>query len=175
MTAAGSATSRTRWPWSIAALHWMTVLLLIALFTSGWTGGRHISSSGLHASLGVTLLVVLCVRIVNRLTCVAPLHVSTSLLVRRIGGWVQIILYAAMTLSAVSGLFAISPHPFKPPPRIFGVVELHRIAPTPSMVRASAGLHIILIWMILGAAALHVEAVIYHSVFTDRRTIRRML
>lgn len=43
------------------------------------------------------------------------------------------------------------------------------------MVRASAGLHIILIWMILGAAALHVAAVIYHSVFTDRRTIRRML
>ena len=102
VTAAGSATSRTRWPWSIAALHWTTVLLLIALFTSGWTGGRHISSSGLHASLGITLLVVLCVRIVNRLTCVAPLPVSTSLLVRRIGGSVQIILYTAMILSAVS-------------------------------------------------------------------------
>ena len=175
VTAAGHATSRIRWPWPIAALHWATVLLLIALLTSGWTGGSHVSSSGLHASLGISLLVVLCVRIVIRMTCVAPVPVSASPVARRLGGAVQIILYAAMILSAVSGLLAISPHPFMPPPRLFGVAELHRIAPTPSMVRASAGLHSIMIWTILATAALHVAAFIYHSVFTDRRTIRRML
>lgn len=62
-----------------------------------------------------------------------------------------------------------------PGPRLFGLAELHRIAPVPGLAKASAEAHSFLIWAILGATILHVSALIYHTVFTDRRTIRRIL
>ena len=178
-TAAGKSMSKgpaappTRWPRSLAVLHWVTVLLLIPLFWSGWAGGVHASTSGLHISLGASLFVVLLARLAIRAGAAPPPPVDSRPLVWMMARGIQFFLYASLLAAGVTGVLAVSSHPFTSGPRLFGTIELGRISPA-SVTRASAGAHGYLIWLILAAALLHVAGAILHS-FRGRQIIRRML
>ena len=169
-----TAPAPSRWPRSLAVLHWITVLLLIPLFWSGWAGGVHASTSDLHISIGVSLLLVLLLRIAIRFRATAPRPIHSRVLLRRTAGGIQLSLYILMLTAGVTGMLATSSHPFMPGPRLFGMFELGQLS-SGAVVRASASVHRYVIWTFLAAAVLHVASVIYYVIFSDRRILRRMM
>lgn len=163
-----------RWPVAIQLLHWVTVVLLVGLLVSGWRSGMH-GISSLHLTLGVILLAIFTARVLARLLTRAPAPLARSRAFRVIWAATQLVLYFVTFATILTGLAAFAPHPFMPHARLFGTFELPRLLPLPPVLRRLAAQgHLLLVWALLAAVALHVAAVIAHNAFTGRGTIRRM-
>lgn len=165
-----------RWALPVQVLHWATAVLLIGLFVSGWNGRTAHPPSSLHVSLGFLLLVVVLLRIAARTVLVAPKAASQDPAAKLVALGVHAFLYFGLLAAAASGLAAYAPHPFVPPPLIFGLARVPRIfAFHPELTRFGAAAHGYVAWSLLGAVVLHIVGVFRHILFTDHTFILRML
>ena len=158
--------------------HWLTAILIFAALLIGftmvnWTAG-YATLRLVHMSIGVLVLVVVVLRIVNRLRHHPPAWPST--IGRREGKaiiWLERALYALILAQPLVGWAMVSATG-KPIP-VFGVLSLPRIAPfgidVYSVLRET---HSILAYLLVVVIAAHVSLVLAHTTVLSDGMLRRM-
>ncbi len=159
-------------------LHWLTAALVFSALFIGFVMVNSVSRYAglvmLHKTLGVTILVVVLVRVVNRLTHRAPPLPSTvGALERKVVMLSEVSLYALLLIQPLLGWAMVSAA--GGPVVVFGSLRLPRIAPFDAqlfwLLRQA---HSVIAYALMAAIAAHISAVLLHTVTLRDRLIERM-
>jgi cytochrome b561 len=172
MTSASAASGR--YDRFAIALHWLLAVALLAQIGLGWYASdipRGTPARGwfinLHKSVGITLAVLLVVRLAWRLRSGAPAWPATMSRLQVLAArTAHAALYACMLLLPLAGYLAsnFSKHGIK----YFNTVLLPPWgADLPQVYRFLTGLHVALSWVLVSLIALHVGAALLHLVRRD--------
>jgi cytochrome b561 len=190
MTSAAGRSTRERPSWSEAdsnrrygavslALHWTIALLILVQIGLGWYMNEVLpdhspAQAGIltaHISLGLTILLLVLVRIGVRLTHPAPpLPAAIPQWERLLARGSHVLFYLLMLAMPLTGwaLVSLGPRPIKfwgaPWPHLPGVGLLLGSPPPRSVREELAHIHVyILIWIVLINLALHVAGALKHQ------------
>jgi len=159
-------------------LHWLTAVLvfcalLIGFVMVNWVGD-YSALIMIHRTLGVTILAVVLVRLVNRLTHRAPpLPPTVGALERKIVVLSELSLYALLLLQPLIGWTMVSAA--GGPIVVFGSFRLPRIAPFDAQLFwLLRQVHSVVAYALMAAIAAHVSAVLLHTLTLRDRMIERM-
>jgi cytochrome b561 len=173
-------TRRLHYGTTAKTFHWLIVALLVVQYSIGWLmpdihrGEKPGSGMTLHLSVGITILVLIVLRFLWRLT--HPVAPESSLpawqrLSSEVLHWLLYVLVLATTLSG--WLFAS----FRG-----WAVSWFYLFPLPMLAandaaagRAIDGLHQAMEWALLGFIGLHVLAAFVHMFIYRNRVMQRML
>lgn len=158
--------------------HWLTAILIFSALLIGFTMVNWLAGYAtlrvVHMSIGVLVLVVVVLRIVNRLRHHPPAWPPT--VGRREGKaviWLERTLYALILAQPLVGWAMVSATG-KPVP-VFGVLRLPRIAPfnidVYSVLREA---HSIMAYLLVVVIAAHVSLVLAHTTVLSDGMLRRM-
>ena len=160
-------------------LHWGIVAGLIAQYAVGWLMphiGRTTSNEGLvswHLSIGVGILAVMLLRLIWRMVRPAapaelsPWETKLSLLT-------HVVIYALVIVNPVLGWAAANYRGWEVV--LFGAIPLPPLAEKGTSWAHTAGdVHISLIYVLIGAVALHILGALYHHFVKHDGVMKRML
>jgi cytochrome b561 len=159
-------------------LHWLTAILFVAVLFVGFVmvnSPEHYATLVMvHRTLGLSVLGVVIVRVINRLTHRPPALPNT---VGRVERWMvigsEMALYALLIAQPVVGWAMVSASGV--PVVVFGHVRLPAIAPADaavfSLLRET---HSALAYALVAVVAAHVSAVLVHSITLGDGMLRRM-
>jgi cytochrome b561 len=159
-------------------LHWLTAALVFSALFIGFVMVNSVSRYAglvmLHKTLGVTILLVVLVRVVNRLTHRAPPLPSTvGALERKVVILSAVSLYALLLIQPLLGWAMVSAA--GGPVVVFGSLRLPRIAPFDAqlfwLLRQA---HSVIAYALMAAIAAHISAVLLHTLTLRDRLIERM-
>ncbi|WP_050470711.1 cytochrome b [Herbaspirillum chlorophenolicum] len=161
--------------------HWITVLLIIAQCTIGWTMPdvddlqSPEGSVSLHISVGLLILLVMLARLVWRLISPAPKPLHTRVTLTVIAAkFVHGGLYLLLAISPILGWMNAAERGWNL--SFFGLMQLPVIFPANSDLLATIGdWHIASVWALLALIGLHVCAALYHQIILKDGTLTRML
>lgn len=159
-------------------LHWMTAGLVFAALFIGFVMVSSVSEYArlvvIHKTLGVTILVVVLVRVVNRLTHRAPALPSTvGTMERKLIVWSEASLYALLLIQPLVGWAMVSAG--GQPVVVFGSVRLPRIAPfNTDVFWVLRQTHSVVAYTLMALIAAHICAVVLHTVTLRDRMLSRM-
>lgn len=175
--------TKDSWGWPALALHWAVALLVIATFVLGlWMSEVPARADrpyyfAIHASLGITLLLVLAARIIWALINPPPAApASTPAWQHAAARLTHLTLYALTFAAAILGwlLAGVAEPPIEP--QAFGVV------PMPSPVSLSPAsedfleeAHELAAYALMALVGLHAIAALWHHYILRDNTLRRML
>ncbi len=164
-------------------LHWLTVLLLILLFTSGiamterteqynlWDATTNTLYSS-HKALGLFLLTMIVLRLIYRLSFGTPPHpLSLNNLQKIAAEGVHWGLYALLILVPMVGWIGISMFPAL---NIFGVQIPALVAPDRQGAAWAFEIHEVLGYLLLALIALHIAAALFHAFILKDDILQRM-
>jgi len=160
------------------ALHWLTAALVFCALFIGFVMVNSISEYAtlimIHKTLGVTILLVVLVRVVNRLTHRAPpLPTTVGALERKIVVASEVSLYALLVLQPLIGWAMLSAA--GGPVLVFGSLRLPRIAPFDAQLFwVLRQAHSVVAYALMAAIAAHVSAILLHTLTLRDRMIERM-
>jgi cytochrome b561 len=169
---------RSRYTALTRVLHWLTAILVFTMLMIGFVMVNSLEDYArlvmVHKSLGVVILVVVLVRIVNRLTHRAPaLPATVGAIERKIVVATELALYALLVAQPLVGWAMVSAS--GRPVVVFGSVRLPPIAPLGaelfSVLRQAHSL--IALALVVGIAA-HVSAVLLHTLALRDGMLSRM-
>lgn len=181
MTSSGPAASS----YSVASkrLHWLTVVLVVAAWTSGTfadnisTGATRNSVWVAHFAIGLTILAVVAARIARRDRNSPPPPVTRfgSFLIAAtdpVGRPMQILLYALLVVVPLLGVVMLIARGHTLPQPSAPAIPW---PPDEAVLRTLAWLHAVLAHLLATLVLLHLTAaLLHHFVFGDR-TLARML
>jgi len=162
-------------------LHWLVVLLILALGTLGLIMGdlpsspRKLELYQLHKSLGLTLLGLVLLRLAWRWFAGVPAALPDQpAWQRRSAALTHVALYALLLAMPLSGLILTSATGrdwrwfgwFTVPPITGRNMPLHELGET---------VHQFLFWVLAALAVLHAFAAFHHHLFRGDATLARML
>lgn len=170
-----------RWGAVSQSLHWAIVLLIATIAIIGLTmtdmanGPSKIKIYALHKSLGLTLLTLVVLRLLWRFYAGAPKPVAgTPHWQERIASLTHWALYLLMFAMPITGWLFNSSSGY--PLQYFGLFNLPKIAAVnPGLADLSESLHENGFWLLLLLVLAHAGAALYHHVFQNDDTLRRML
>ena len=173
--------TRDQWGSISKSLHWLTLLLLVWMAWLGLTmgdlpnGPDKIATYALHKSIGITILMLVLLRIGWRWYAGAPDGVpGTPRWQERIASLTHLALYALLLAMPLSGWILNSASGF--PLQWFGLVNLPAIAGKDHDLHELAeDIHEWLFWAMVTLAVLHAAAAFYHHLFVRDATLARML
>lgn len=148
------------------ALHWLTVVLVVAVVAIGF-GHDLIEARALrrtvmdvHRLLGLSILAVVLARGVLRLTTAAPRHPFTRL-EKVASGAAHTALYILLAALPVVGLLQTAAA--KAHPTLFGVISLPAlIGKDRELAQTLAGWHGDLAWALIALVGVHAAAALWH-------------
>jgi cytochrome b561 len=158
-------------------LHWLTAVLVFAALFIGFvmvnSVGRYAGLVALHKTLGVVILMVVLLRVANRLTHRAPpLPAGIGALERKVVLVSELSLYALLLLQPLLGWAMVSAA--GGPVAVFSV-RLPRIAPFDTQVFwILRQAHSVVAYALMAVIAAHISAVLLHTVTLRDRMIERM-
>jgi cytochrome b561 len=159
-------------------LHWLTAIFVFAMLAIGFVMVNSIDHYArlvmVHKSLGVVVLVVVLVRIANRLTHRAPaLPATVGTIERKLVVATELSLYALLVTQPLVGWAMLSAS--GKPVIVFGSVRLPPIAPFGaelfSVLRQA---HSLIALALVVAVAAHVSAVLLHTLTLRDGMLSRM-
>ncbi len=159
-------------------LHWLTAVLVFSALFVGFVMVNSVSHHGalimVHMSLGALVLLVMVVRVVNRLTHHPPAWPSTiGALEGKAVVLSEKLLYALLLLQPLVGWAMISAA--GGPVVVFGSLRLPRIAPFDEQVFwVLRQAHSVIAFTLMVVIAAHVSAVLWHTFALRDRLIERM-
>lgn len=170
-----------RWGPVSQAFHWISALLLVVIGGIGLymedlpNAPDKIRIYALHKSLGLTLLAIVVLRLTWRWTRAVPGPVpGISPWLRRAASGVHWGLYTLMLVVPLAGWTMNSAAGY--PLQWFRLFNLPSIAPRSESLAELAGqVHEWGFWTLALLVAGHVFAALYHHLFLDDGTLRRML
>lgn len=159
-------------------LHWLTFVLVFAALFIGFvmvnSAADYSTLRLVHMTVGAAILVVVVVRLVNRLTHRAPALPPTVGRVERlmvVGS--EVSMYVLLLAQPLVGWAMVSAS--GTPVLVFGVVHLPRIAPVDLAVfSALRETHSVLAYLLVAVIAAHVSAVLLHTITLGDGMLRRM-
>ena len=159
-------------------LHWLTAALVFAALFIGFVMVNSVSDYArlviIHKTLGVTILAVVLIRIINRLTHRAPALPSTvGTLERRLVVVSEVSLYALLMIQPLLGWAMVSAS--GGPVVVFGSVWLPRIAPwNAQLFWLLRQAHSVVAYTLMTVIAAHISAVLLHTVTLRDGMLSRM-
>lgn len=170
------------YPLSTRIIHWLTALLVLILFPLGyWMSGLsyyhawYQTAPMLHVGTGLILMLVLLVRIANRLLARSPAPLAShTQLERTLATSVHLLLYLLLAIMVVTGYLLAG---------IEGQgVSFYGFFALPSVQFASSNLedlfekvHEFCAYGLVAVALLHAGAALKHHFIDRDHTVRRML
>jgi cytochrome b561 len=159
-------------------LHWLTAVLVFAALFVGFVMVNSVSRHGalvtVHKSLGALILLVMVVRVINRLTHHPPAWPPTiGALEGRVVVLSEKLLYALLLIQPMVGWAMLSAA--GGPVVVFGSLRLPRIAPFDAqlfwILRQA---HSVIAYTLMVVIAAHISAVLWHTFALRDRLIERM-
>lgn len=173
-----AATQGLRHAPTTVALHWITAILVVLLWSIGQTidfapkGALRVDYRSLHMLLGATLGVVLIARLIWRTTrggMLPALQQGLWLVIARATHW---LLYALMLLTVTLGVLNV----WARGDSIFNLVQVPQWMPGDRAFMHTIGdRHALLANLVLIVAGLHSAAALFHHFVLRDATLRRML
>ena len=158
-------------------LHWVTAVLVFCALFIGFVMVNSVSRyAGLviiHRTLGVTILAVMLVRVVNRLTHRGPpLPPTVGTLERKLVVMSEVSLYAFLLIQPLMGWAMVSAG--GGPVVVFGSIRLPRIAPFDAQLFwVLRQAHSVVAYALMAAIAAHISAIVLHTVTLHDRMIEQ--
>lgn len=160
------------------ALHWILAVLLVGMVALGWymMAIEEQPGSGwyfnLHKSVGITVFVLVLLRVTWRLTH-RPERLPPSVpgWQRRLSSWTQGLLYACMILMPATGFTGAiySKHGVS----FFGIA-LPGAAPNHDLSEQFFSVHGVIVWILVGLVTLHVAGALKHLLIDRDGVFKRM-
>jgi cytochrome b561 len=161
-------------------LHWIVALVVIGQFALGWLmqeipkspPGQRAAVFNVHKSIGLTILLLMLVRLAWRLGHPPPAlppmprwQARTALANHRL-------LYALLIVMALAGYLGSSFSGY--PVRFFGLVLPSWAAKNDAMKELMSNVHLACAWLLAAAVALHLAAVVKHALVDHDGLLARM-
>jgi cytochrome b561 len=172
-------TDRLHYGTPAKVMHWLVVALLMVQFPIGWfMPDVHAGPPGgpmtLHMSFGITLLVLIVVRLIWRITHPVAPESSLPMWQRVSYEAVHWLLYAAVLAATLSGWLFASYRGWSV--SYFGLVPLPMLAAKNAVaIKQIDGWHQIAEWALLVLIWIHVAAALVHVFVYRDRILQRML
>ncbi len=174
--------STDRWGGISQLLHWTIAVLILTIGAVGLLMGELPRSPKwfwvytAHKSLGLTVLVLVIVRIAWRLYAGAPQPVpGTPRWQAKLASLTHAAIYLLILAMPLSGWLYDSASGLRPL-RWFGLAEVPKISPpNEAIAGAMHETHELLFWVLLALVAGHAAAALYHHFFQRDATLSRML
>lgn len=161
-------------------LHWVIAALIAIQLPLGWLMPdirRAMipgSAMSLHISIGITILLLVVLRFLWRLSY--PVAAEASL-----PGWQRIgaelvhwVLYLVVLLTTLSGWFFASFRGWTV--RLYGIAPMpHLVAQGSALGRSLGGFHLLLVWVLMILVGAHILAALFHQFLLKDRVLYRML
>lgn len=173
--------ARARWAWPVQLLHWLGVLLVLAVAAVGLTmvelergSDLRKAAYALHKSLGISVLALAALRIAVRLCTRAPAPLAGPGWQRRLAHATHLLMYVLLLAVPLSGwlLNSVAGQPLP----WFGLFEVPALAAKNPTLRTSVGgTHVWLFWTLAALVGLHVLAAFYHQWVRQDGLLARML
>ena len=170
-----------RWGPVSQSLHWLIVALIVVMAYLGLTmtdlpnNPHKLKIYALHKSIGITILMLVSLRVSWRMYAGAPRTLATMpVWQERIAAITHWALYGLLFALPISGWVVNSAAGF--PLRWFGLVNLPSIARKDEALHTLAvSAHQFLFWTLIALALTHAAAAFYHHLFEQDTTLMRML
>jgi cytochrome b561 len=173
------ASTRPAYDATARALHWLTVLLIAMQFVIGWTmpdvhkDTQPVGLIAWHLGAGSTLVAVMVVRVVWRLTH-QPTPDDLPPLLSIVSRVTHFLLYAALLVVPLLGWINASSRGWTV--RLLGVVPCPSLSnPGSAFGHAMGDVHGILAWVLFALIGLHVGAALFHRLILKDHVLQRML
>ena len=174
--------STERWGPVSQAFHWIIVLLILVLAIVGLTMDelpktpKYFWVYTLHKSTGITVLVLVLLRLGWRLYAGAPAPVpGTPRWQARIASLTHWLLYALILAMPLSGWLYDSASGLRPF-NYFGLFPVPKlVAPDEAIAEQAHEVHELLFLVLVALVVLHAGAAFYHHLFQRDATLARML
>ncbi|MFL9921793.1 cytochrome b [Paraburkholderia fungorum] len=160
-------------------LHWLTVLLVAMQFVIGWTmpdfhkDTQPVGLIAWHLGVGATLVAVMAIRVIWRLTH-WPRPDELPPLLSVVSRITHVLLYAALVLVPLLGWINASSRGWTV--RLLGVVPYPALSEPGSTFGHEMGdVHGILAWVLFALIGLHVVAALFHRFVLKDHVLQRML
>jgi cytochrome b561 len=173
-------TSEDRYTATAIVLHWLIAVLVIGNFAWGWwmqeipksPPGIRADAFNLHKSIGLTLVLLMAVRLGWRVRHPAPPLPPLPLWQARAARWTHALLYVALIAMPVTGYLGsvYSGYPVK----FFGVTLPAWGSKQPELKDLFGVAHLYASWVLAGLVALHVAAALKHAVADRDGILGRM-
>ncbi|WP_250478577.1 MULTISPECIES: cytochrome b [unclassified Caballeronia] len=161
------------------ALHWLTVLLVAMQFLIGWTmpdvhkDTQPVNLIAWHLGVGATLVAVMAIRVIWRLTH-RPAPDELPPLLSTLSRITHALLYAALIVVPLLGWINASSRGWAV--RLLGVVSYPALSETGSRFGHAMGdVHGVLAWVLFALIGLHVVAALFHRFVLKDHVLQRML
>ncbi|HKW80928.1 MAG TPA: cytochrome b [Casimicrobiaceae bacterium] len=161
--------SSARYPATVIVLHWLIAIAVVGLAVLGWwmqaipkhPVGARADAYNLHKSIGLSVLLLMAIRLAWRATHPAPKLPPLPRWQAHAAVAVHVLLYAAMFVAAFSGYLgsATSGYPVK----FFGLVLPAWAGAHDAIKDACSVVHLVASWILVGAVAVHVAATCHHQ------------
>lgn len=175
-----SNAARATWPRSVQLLHWLGVLLVVAvasigLFMVDLERGTDLRKTlyALHKSLGITVLMLAVVRIAVRVATRAPDPLAGPAWQLRAAPISHLLLYTLLCAVPLSGwlLNSVAGQPLP----WFGLIDLPALAAKNGDLRKPVDTaHVVLFWTLVVLVVVHLLAAIHHHVVRRDALLSRM-
>ncbi|MGH3638858.1 MAG: cytochrome b [Mycobacterium sp.] len=171
-------TTRQRYPLRTRLLHWATAILVLTALLVGFAMvnslGSYAALRSVHMTLGVTILVIVVARIVNRFTHrTPPLPATIGAFEHKLVIGSELSMYGLLLAQPLIGWAMVSAT--GKPPAVFGQLRLPAIAPfdadTYFILRQA---HSVLAYALVIVIAAHVSAVLLHTLTLRDGMLSRM-
>ena len=174
--------SSDAWGWPAITLHWVVALLVIATFTLGlWMGDLPRPERpywyAIHASMGISLMVILLARIAWALLNPTPAAVAgVPPWQQKAARFTHLSLYVLTLATVLFGWFLASVKRTPVVPYVLGVVPLSApVALGESAEDFLEEAHELAAYALMALVGLHAAAALWHHYFLHDDTLRRML
>ena len=169
-------------------LHWLIAVAILGqialgliMTQKGLPPMRQFQLYQLHKSVGITILLLVVLRVLWRLGHrPPPLPPAMPALERRAAGGAHLLLYGLILGLPLTGWAVVSASPFNIPTVLYSVVpwphlpvlpELHDKAPVEAALKA---VHAYGAWALIALVALHTAAALRHAIVLRDGVLRRM-
>ena len=168
-----------RWSAGSIGFHWVMAVLVAVVMALGWIAESYplspdkVSLFVWHKSFGLTVLVLLFFRLLNRWNHPAPRHDLRGW-ERLLGRCVQAALYLCMLAMPLSGWIINSAADF--PLNVFWLIPLPPLTgPSEALAELAEEVHITILWIMVGLLALHIAGALRHHFLGRNQVLLSML
>ena len=173
-------TSPGRYTTVAIVLHWLIALLVIGQFILGWQmlgiakdpPGPRVTAFNLHKSIGLTVLMLMALRLAWRARHAPPPPVPMPAWQERLARVTHWLLYATLILLPLTGYFGSA---FGGRPVLyFGITLPNWTGTSPALKEFLGAVHLTLTWTLLTLFALHLAGVVKHTFVNRDGLLARM-
>lgn len=180
--------ARARYTMIAIALHWLIALAILGQIAVGLamtqlalSPMRKFQFYQLHKSVGITVLLLVVLRVLWRLGHrPPPLPAAMPAVERRAAEGTHFLLYALLLGLPLTGWAVVSASPFNIPTVLYGLVPWPHLPVLPSLHKAPVeavlkAVHAYGAWALIALLALHVAAALRHALLLHDGVLWRML